>query len=251
MPLAVSTSRGVRARRGMTLMEVLVTITIMLMLTAVMVPSLSSMWMLEQRNAARKIAQLYEVLHDEAVLRNTTFRVVFDLDGGKWHVERGDAGAVIYATPEDRERAEELRDEKLEDLSPDQLAAWKAQHAQFQKVDDEHGWSQTFELPENTRFKSVFTPQYADPVVPTADQRASRRKKKKDDAPVAAVATSHVFANGFAEYTVVQLVDKEDPEVGFTILVDPLSGRVQLVSELVDHEDAWDWLPDDPPPLEM
>ncbi len=244
--------RGHRSRRGMTLMEVMITVAVMLMVTAVMAPSISSYWMLEQRGAAQKIALLYEMLHDEAVLRNQTFRVVFDLDAGKWHVERGSAGAVIYATPEAREAAEERRTAKVEDMTPEQLAAWKAEHAQFDKVSDEQGWSKSFELPQNAHFKSVFTPQYAEPVVPTADQRASRKKKRDDDAgPQVAIATSYIFANGFAEYTVIQIVDKEDPTEGFTITVDPLSGRVQMVNELVDHEDAFDWLPDKPPSLEL
>lgn len=240
-----------RLRRGLTLLEVMITVAIMLLVTAVMVPSMSAYWMLEQRASAKEIALVYELLHDEAILRNETYRLVFDLDGGKWFVEKSTGAATIYASPEAREAAEERRAEKVEDMDPEELKAWKEEHASFQKIDGEHGLSKTFQLPQNTRFKSVFTPQYEEPVVPSAEQRSSGKKRSAEERAEAAIVASHIFPNGFVEYTVIQLVDVDDPESGFTITVDPMSGRVQLVAELLDQEDLWKWLPDEGPDLQL
>lgn len=244
-----------RARRGMTLVEVLVSIAIMLLVTAVMVPSLSAYMMLEQRAAARKITLLYELLHDEAVLRNETYRIVYDLDAGKWHVEKASsAAAVIYDSPEAREEHEERMRAELEDMDADQRQAWKEEFANFQKVTGGEAWAQTFQLPENTRFGSVYTPQYGEPVTPSGERpkgRKRRSSRSRDEDAGPPVVFSYIFPNGFVEHTVVQLVDKEDPESGFTISVDPMSGRVRMVAELEGHEDAFRWVPEDGPELQL
>jgi prepilin-type N-terminal cleavage/methylation domain-containing protein len=62
------------SRRGMSLIEVIVVIAIVLGLTVVMVPSARSLFELNQRNAARKLAMHFERFHDEAVMRNRSFR---------------------------------------------------------------------------------------------------------------------------------------------------------------------------------
>ncbi|MCA9689370.1 MAG: hypothetical protein KC636_07145 [Myxococcales bacterium] len=45
-------------------------------------------------------------------------------------------------------------------------------------------------------------------------------------------------------------VDEEDDDEGFTITVDPLSGRVDMVGELLDQHDRWAFLPDEGPDLD-
>lgn len=231
---------GRRMRRGMTLIEVMVAIVIILAVTAVMVPQLSTALMLQQRAAAREVALVYEQLHDDAILRNKTFRVAFNVTKGSWHVESGDPNALIFSNPEAREVFEERQDEMLEKMEPEERKAYQARQA-FQKVDD-GSYGGVFQLPKGTRFGSVYTPQYEEAVTPGRDD---------DDKKGPRMAYSYVFANGFSEYTVVQIVDEEDPDEGFTITVDPLSGRVVFHSELVDRHDAWSFLPEEGPRLDF
>jgi prepilin-type N-terminal cleavage/methylation domain-containing protein len=233
-----------RARRGLTLIEIIVAITIILLVTAILVPTLDGALLLQQRGAARQIAHLYEQLHDEAILRNKTFRILFNLTDNTMRVQVGNPGATVFDTPEAREAAEELAREKLEKLTPQQRAELK-EEASFQDIPAEY--EAEVKLPGNTRFGSVYTPQYEEPV--TAEGPRGRHKRRRDDQEGPVVVASHVFASGFAEYTVVQIVDKDDPEEGFTVTVDPLSGRVTFHDELVDERDAWRWLPDKGPSL--
>lgn len=226
----------------MTLFELLAAIALMLMVMAVMVPGLSNILMLEQRSAAREIALTYEQLHDLAVLRNQTFRVTFDLDAGAWQVEIGDPGAMIFSDPDAREEWEDNKKEREDDMTDQERAEARARH-EFKKAAGVVGANK--KLPEGTFFKSVYTPQYEHPV----EYREPEDRSKQDDEDDRRVAASYIFANGFAEFTVIQVAMINNPDDGFTVTVDPLSGRVELLSELVGHEDAWDWLPDEGPSL--
>ncbi len=55
-----------------------------------------------------------------------------------------------------------------------------------------------------------------------------------------------------AEQTVVRIADIEDPEDGFTLVVEPLSGRVILHDDNeLELEDLLEWLPDEGPELAL
>ena len=71
----------------------------------------------------------------------------------------------------------------------------------------------------------------------------------KDEEELKTIAYSYVFANGFTEPTVVIITDAEDDKDGYTLQVEPLSGRVRLSGEIVDWKDTFGFLPDLPPQL--
>lgn len=100
-------------------------------------------------------------------------------------------------------------------------------------------------LPPDTFFESVYTPQHEEPVRPPRV-----RQEPDPDEPPNVVAV-HLFANGYVEFAVIRLVEGDDPreDEGFSIVVDPLSGRVRTLPELVDHEDLLDFLPKEGPRL--
>jgi len=43
--------------------------------------------------------------------------------------------------------------------------------------------------------------------------------------------------------------DEDDPEEGYTVEVEPLSGKVHVHGELIDFEDSFEWVPDEGPDL--
>lgn len=233
-----------RGRRGLTLMEVLVAIAIMLLLTAALMPSLNAVFMLEQRAAARRMALAFEKMHDEAVLRNRTYRFWFDLDANTWGIEGGDAQFLIFDDPEARERWEENLGDKLDDMDEQEKREFLKER-EFSAVEGEYA---KITMPRGARIHSVYTPQYEDPV--TLDSRR-RTPVRTGDEKEPLRAFSHLFSNGFAEYTVIQIVETDDEDSGFTITVDPLSGKVVLHSDLIDHHDAFRFLPDEGPRLNL
>jgi type II secretory pathway pseudopilin PulG len=238
----------VRARRGMTLIEIMVALGIMMLITAVLLPSLDGLLMLEQVRAARRLTMVYAQLHDEAILRNRTFRIAYHLDENYYVIEAGDPSALIFSDFETREAFEEREEDMVEDMTEEELREYR-QANEFKTVDG-GGLGGRFEFPANTRFLSVYTPQYEEPVKPTdLDEKARRKAVSDEEDKGPRVIYSYVFSNGFAEFTMVQLVDRDDPEAGFTITVDPMSGKVDLYSDLVDRHDLFRGLPDEGPRL--
>ena len=223
----------------MSLIEVMVTIAIALALIAVLAPTARSVFEVDQRAAARKIAVLYERLHDEAVMRNLSFRVAYFLREGKYVVETGEAGALIAASPEEREAFDEEMREKLRNMNEKQrLAFMQSRKQPFQSMGN--GGKMEFTLPSTVQFGGVYTPQYGRLVRPDDDLGQG------EDEPLRAV--SYVMNNGFIEHTLVQVVSLSG-SAGFTVEVEPLSGVVHLHGELVDVYDIREDVPEDGPSL--
>lgn len=229
-----------RVRRGLTLLELLVAIALMLLMFAVLVPALSNIMMFEQRAAARELSMLYEQLHDEAILRNKSFRIEFDLLDHSYQVQEGSPEVLVFTDADARERFEEREEERLEEMGPLERKEYLEKQG-FSSVEG-RGLGGKVTLPENTRFRSVYTPQYEDPVEPPTEDEL-------EDRNVVTKAYSYVFSSGFAEAAVIQLVDVDDEDEGFTIVVDPLSGRIGFHTELIDHHDAFEDMPDEGPNL--
>lgn len=230
--------RSRRSRRGMTLMEILVALAIMIAVAVVLVPSATSIFELRQRKAAKELVLLYQQLNDEAVLRNATFRVVYDLRNNTYEVEVTEGGALIYSSADQRERLEEERERMLSFMSEEEKAARMQREKPFQQLQG-HFRTQ-FELPRGVRLYGVYTPQYEAMV--TVDD-------VEEDDEGSALVYSYVFSNGFSERTLVWLVDEDDPEDGWTVEVEPLSGRVRLHGELIDWRDADRDVPESGPTL--
>ncbi len=223
-----------KRRRGLTVTEMMVVLVIGIVLVAVLTPTISNIFMLEQRQAAKDLALLYEQLHDEAVMRNVTFRVAYDLRSNGYEVEVSEAGALIFDNARAREDFEEGLERRLNLMSEEERAEFMKNRKTFSAV--QARFKSKFELPRDTVIGGVYTPQYEDMM---------RLDDFDDDEP--AIVYSYIFPNGQAEHAVVHLVDAYDDEDGFTIEIEPLSGNVHLSGELLDWDDRYDFVPDEAP----
>lgn len=227
------------SRRGISLIEVMVTIAIGVALIAVLAPSVRSVFDLDQRAAARKLSVLYERLHDEAVMRNMSFRVVYHFAENKYVAEAGEAGTLIAASPEDRERFDEEQRDKVRYMNDKQkLAFMQSRKAPFQSMGKTG--KMEFKLPSTVQIAGVYTPQYGRFVRPDDDLG-----QDKDD-PLKAF--SYVLNNGFVEHTLIQLADLSGRD-GYTVEVEPLSGVVHMHGELIEVYDIREGVPEDGPSL--
>ena len=102
-------------------------------------------------------------------------------------------------------------------------------------------------LPEGTIFAWVWTPQYAEPVAPSRDLE----EDPLEEGELGTMAYTYIFPNGTVEYTLIRIVSEDDPEEGYTIEVEPVSGRLNIMEEERRPEDATSWLPDEGPELEQ
>ncbi len=236
-----------RSRAGMTLVEIMVVIAIIAVVVGIAVPSLSAALDLQKRDAAATLARNYTSLLEEAALRNVSFRVVYYLDRNAWQVEVGDPTTLVFDTPEKREEFEQKQKDDMKRFTQREIAEGEAAEVQersgrFQGLDDEIFHSAQ-ELPSGTRFAFVYTPQYGPDGKTPSDEAP-------EDPEDEAVAYTYIFPNGTAEHTVVRIVDTEDPDDGYTIEVEPISGRVSLTTELVDPTQSMAWLPEEGPELQ-
>ena len=236
------------ARLGMTLIEIMVVIAIMAVVMAVGVPTLRGVLDAEQTASARELALTYRYLRDESALRNVTFRIAYDLDTASYAVEVGDPATLIFTDPESREEFEEEIEDQLKRFTDRELeeglaADVEAKKGRFAGLSDP-ALEGAVALPGNSFFHWVYTPQYEEPVF------APEEPAEDEDDPHT-IVYSYIFPNGFAEQTIVRIASLDDPEDGYTLVVEPLSGRVNLYSndEDIDIEELLDWLPDEGPEL--
>jgi prepilin-type N-terminal cleavage/methylation domain-containing protein len=231
----------IRSRRGLSLLEVMVVVAIILALTAVLIPAGRSLLELNQRSAARKLALVFERLHDEAVMRNRSFRITFRLDQDRYVIEAGEAGALIAAGPEEREQYEAEVKSKLSLMDEEQKRAWKMSNRQPFELLEVAGKMEV-ELPGGVKFGGLYTPQYGRVVRP-----GEKLEGMEDEDPLELF--TYVMNNGYTEHTIVWLVDSNDPTDGWTVEVEPLSGAVRLHGELIEPDDEYAFVPDEPPSL--
>lgn len=242
--------RGVRtSRRGVSLVEVMVAIAIMLLLVAILVPGLRSILDVRRREGARQLAATFERLHDESVMRNLSFRLTFYLDEDRYTIEPGQPGALIAATPEERQKFEDDLKSKLMYMNEEERAAWLRNAEQpFEGLQGGH--TITVNLPAGVEFAGFYTPQYGRVI-----RRGEKLEEDRTEGAASADAEdetlkvySYVMNTGYSEHTLVWLTNAGDPTDGWTVEVEPLSGAVRLHGELLEPSD-FDWLPEQGPQL--
>jgi len=240
-----------RSQAGLTLIEIVVVMAIMGLIAVVAVPSLRGLLDLQQRSGAKQLASTYTWLIDEAALRNATFRLAFNLDEGTWKVEVGDANSVVFGTPEEREKYDEELKARLKRYTKRELEEGAADEVKgamgrFEGLSDP-AFTTEQRLPNGTHFGFVWTPEYPDDGVGPSKDALDGKEPDPEAEPN--MAYSYIFSDGSAEHTVIRIVSDEDPDEGYTVEVEPLSGRVHLDGDLVDPKQSMAWLPAEGPRL--
>ena len=242
------------SRRGMTLIEILAAIALMSVVMAMAVPTLQGILDLQQRGAAKDLAQTWSWLRDEATLRNVSFRIAFNLDRGTYRVEVGDPTANVYGTPEEREQAEEEREEELKRFTKKELEEGAADeldaeggaadpNASFTGLESTMVATEVT-LPGGSRFLSVYTPQYGE------EGLRPHEDGPPEDADEDNVAYAYIFPDGSMEQAIVRIVDEDDSEDGWTVYTEPLNGKVLMDSDVLDARTLNAWLPTEGPLLQ-
>ncbi|HND28745.1 MAG TPA: type II secretion system protein [Myxococcota bacterium] len=233
-----------RRRQGMTLVEIMVVLGVLALIAAVAIPSLAGVFDVQQRAAARELAQMYRFLLAEASLRNVTFRLAFNLDAGTWKIEVGDPEATVFGTPEELEAWE--KDNRT--MIKDRAKMAKQEEGEAPEEDRSRfaglsypGLDTEGSLPADCMFAWVYTPQYGQPQTPS--------EIAPEDAEEQRVVYSYVYPDGTADHTVVRIVDNDDPEDGYTVEIEPLSGETHVDGDNLDPLESLSWLPEDPPSI--
>ena len=234
----------------MNLVEIMIVVAIMVALLVIVVPMVGWALKLNHKESASNLVAAYERLRDEAVLRNLTFRIAYHLEDRYYEVEVSEDTALLFADPETRLRFEAAQQEKLERKAsrfadPEDAAIGEdglsVETASFTKVQDKY--LKKFQLPPGVAFGGVYTPAYGELVEPATGDPSEMDEDEKQ------VVYSYILPSGIAEHTFVTLVQEGNPDVGYTIEVEPMTGVVHVDRGVRDWRDRFDFVPDRGPDL--
>lgn len=264
-------------RRGLNLLEIMLVVAIVVAVFSVAVPIGTSVMGLREKRAATQLAGTWSLLRDEARLTNRTFRLAFHLDEGFYEVEVGDANSLLFATPEERVAYEQELAEAME-RTPDALqggsgpppgaggllggmgamlglgggapqestildsSGQRLTVQRFETLSDR--FHKRFDLPAGLLFSGVYTPQYGEFVEPSGADPADLEEHEKT------IVYAYVLPNGFAEHAVVHIARVERPDSGYTVEIEPMTGKAGVRPGLHDFEDRFDFIPDQAPQMD-
>ena len=230
-------------RRGLTLAEIVVVITILGLIAAVGAPIVNNIFAIQQKAAIKEIAQTYVWLGEEAQLRNVSFRLALNLDRNTWKIEVGDPNSLIFSNPEEAKEYEEAVKAKMRRFTQRRIEEEGIEveetPSQFDALDDE-SFTTEKELPPGLFFSFVYTPQYGEDGLTPNDELPDDPKEER-------IAYSHIFPDGSAEHTIIQIVEEGDEDYPISLIVEPISGKVQVSTELRKPTDSLSWLPEEGP----
>jgi general secretion pathway protein H len=217
-----------RARRGFSLVEIMVVIAIVGLMMGVSVYGLRAVAKSDLRSSSAKMAGAIRYCFDRAVTTGSYFRLVVDLDGNKYWAERSDDRTYLAAGKENspgkgeafdvvaEEKKRDEDDAKLQELATSvggQMITLdpppKPKRAKFQTFKDTT-------LPQvklaKVRLFDVFTPRQREPYLKGR-------------------AYLYFFPDGHTERAIVRLHDGDD---FYSLVIHPLTGRVEVISGKVD-----------------
>jgi general secretion pathway protein H len=202
-----------RRQRGFTLVELMIVVAVIAILTAAVVPAVSSLAGSHARQSAGELAGSLRYLFDTAALRHVTCRMALDLPGRAFSAECA-PGVVGVARDPDPSRAaadEEVLAERFpdeRDVERRRLLAKSRFGAYTDRILKHH------ELPGQTVFRAV---------------RLEGRSRPVTEG----TAYVHFFPGGQAERAFIEVAEGDTV---YTVVVEPFTGRARVVSGLVEAD---------------
>ena len=181
---------------GFSLIEILVTLAIIALVSALVIPNTTSVFRASLDSYARKAVNQFREARDFAILMNRVVKIQFDLDKQNYWVEDAPADFLL---PKKRENDDELSDEeKKKDQKKNQ--AFRMTTTITKKK---------LNIPSGLRIHAVISP---------------RSKKILTEG----MADIVYFPHGSAEAAVIHLEDMEGNKR--SLIVHPITGKTRLVS---------------------
>ena len=230
-------------RRGLTVIELMIVLAVLSIVVAVSMPGLNAVLGLEQQSAIKEIGQTLMWLQEESSLRNVAFQMEINLDRNQWSVKQGDAGTLIFASPKEAEEFRVAQKDKMKKFTKRQLAEGSVDleedPVKFDEIDDPV-FTTKKELPEGLQFVYVYTPQYG-------EKGVTPHNEIPDDPIDESIAYIHIFPDGTAEHTIIQIAYMDEDTDGMSLEMEPMGGMVKFSTERIDPEESLRWIPTEGP----
>ena len=254
-------------RQGVTLIELVVVIAIVLAIGMVTIPAIGNWLGGDVRRSGRKLGSVLQTAYDECALRHVPLRVAYNVDRHAYWVEAATGEVRLFQNQDEREEwleTEETRAEELEEFNEkEEMARDRIRTQQQDKISDtesplsglmallglslETGAIQPApslnefvpiddpifairELPPGVAFMGIWSPSW-DRVVEPQDPQPEEEEEEQ-------IVYTHIFPEGYMEDTVIYLIDHQ--ETVLSLVVEPLTGKVRAEmgeAEPPDRED--------------
>ncbi|MCA9546093.1 MAG: hypothetical protein KC613_16930 [Myxococcales bacterium] len=201
---------GRRRGRGLTLLELLIVLGILVLMIGLGISGLGGMSSTQLRTQTNRLSAAIRYTYNRSVAQGLYMRMVFDLDGDAYWVEASDR--PVFMSKQKRDVGEDLEaadEEALRGLDEKEIARIKSKRARYQ----EDGLIPRVAMEKGIGLDGVLT-------VGQTDVFSSGR------------AYLHFFPNGFVEPALIYTTDGD--ESFMTLEVNPLTGKVTRTAGKVD-----------------
>lgn len=205
------------SRKGFTLMELMIVLIIISGIAAILVPTLFSKSDKEIRSDVRRFSLMSREIRNQSLLRNATFRLVFNIEPRTRKVIYWVDAAqqrVLLDDPEERLKLIERRKNFDED-----------EEANFQKNNP-------------FRMDPKFTPKGGKEFPARLQIKKIQLQGIKEDFTEGEIAI-HFFPEGLVELAAIQ-VQTEDEALKWTLATTPLTGAIEIFNGHIELEDLED-----------
>ncbi len=233
------------ARRGMTLLELLIVILVVGILLAVAIPSYNSITHLRLKQNATRLAGVIRYLYSQAALKGLCMRLVFDLRNNIYRVEASTDGhclidseqhSALQAKRLEKKRKQALKKQQTSSSSSTTIGGWggekpislELKKAVFNRYNK--GLLRRY-IMKDTSFLGIYV----------IHQKGVYSKKRGPQ-----YAYLHCFPLGRCERAVIYLQDSRKSVL--SLEVSPLTGRVKIHKgklKLKDYHTKWNKGEDD------
>ncbi|RMG97994.1 MAG: type II secretion system protein [Deltaproteobacteria bacterium] len=243
-----------RAPRGMTLIEIMVVVGVFALMASMVVVGFGTKRSAELNEAVTDLANTMRFAFDKSRVTGRYYRLLIDLDENRFSLQVADEAMFLSPTDRDGKTLVLSEAEREERARRDE----QAKEAYFRQIEALGGGGGTGGYdPYAVRAKDVprrrpplfesFSPKnelssLGKPIVLPEGARVVYVRTAEDPQPITSgQAAIYFFPPGRTQLAHVQIVDERAEDEAYTIVLQPLTGRVKILPERVDLE-----LPQDP-----
>lgn len=181
---------------GFTLIEILVTISIIAFMSILVLGNFSSIFRVNLNTFTRELSSAYRECYEESILKRRVYRIGYNLDTDpqEYWVEEGPPKITISLPNK--------RDEFFADKKKEENEGEKSQFQLAKKITKKKR-----KLPNGVKIIDIINTQSTMPII-------------------GGTTYTHFFPHGFAEKTIIHL--KDNSEHNISLVVMPLTGKVRI-----------------------
>ncbi len=245
---------GACRRRGMTLIEIMVVVGVFALMASMVVVGFGTTRSAELNRAVTDLANTMRFAFDKSRVTGRYYRLLIDLDENRFSLQVADE--AMYLLPTDREGKTLVRSEA--EIEEQKRRDEQAKESYFRQVQALGGGGGTGGFdPYAVEVKDVprrrpplfesFAPEnelssLGRPIELPEGAKVVYVRTAEDPEPITAgQAAIYFFPPGRTQLAHVQIVDEKAEDEAYTIVLQPLTGRVKVIPERVDLD-----LPNDP-----